>query len=161
MSRTIVERMALPSELSTEAVPCERLRVIIIDDSRSTMVRIRRMLAERFPDVEVTEFDPEHQGKPDPDFGWSEYDVALIDYQLGIGENGLDWLEIYRSCPGFPPTILMSDEGDEYIAERANTQRSLSRRPTHAGIFTHRQPAARNAVPRLPRQAPYYRLMAD
>jgi len=77
------------------------------------------MLATCFPDVEVTEFDPEQQGKPGPDFGWSEYDVALMDYQLGIGENGLDWLETYRNCPGFPPTVLMSDEGDEYIAARS------------------------------------------
>ena len=38
------------------------------------------MLATCFPDVEVTEFDPEQQGKPGPDFGWSEYDVALMDY---------------------------------------------------------------------------------
>ncbi|MCZ6772100.1 MAG: protein kinase [Proteobacteria bacterium] len=119
MSRTIVERMALPTDFSTQAVPSGRLRVIIIGDSRSAMARIRRMLAKCFPHVEVTEFDPEQQGKPGPDFGWSEYDVALMDYQLGIHENGLDWLETYRSCPGFPPTVLMSDEGDEYIAARS------------------------------------------
>ena len=77
------------------------------------------MLATCFPDVEVTEFDPEQQGKPGSDFGWSEYDVALMDYQLGIGENGLDWLETYRNCSEFSPTVLMSDEGDEYIAARS------------------------------------------
>ena len=40
------------------------MRVIIIDDSREYMALVRRMLAKAFPDVEVTEHDPEQRGKP-------------------------------------------------------------------------------------------------
>jgi FixJ family two-component response regulator/tRNA A-37 threonylcarbamoyl transferase component Bud32 len=95
------------------------VKIIIIDDSREYMALVRRMLASAIPDVEVTEYDPEQQGKPGPEFAWPLYDVLLLDYRLGVKENGLDWLAEYRRVPGFPPTVLMTGVGDEYVAARA------------------------------------------
>ncbi len=80
------------------------------------MTLIRRMLASVIPDIEVTEYDPEQQGRPGDEFDWRIYDVLLIDYQLGVHENGLDWIEQYRRVIGFPPVILMTSTGDEYVA---------------------------------------------
>ncbi|NNL99596.1 MAG: protein kinase [Gammaproteobacteria bacterium] len=95
------------------------MRVIIIDDSREYMASLRRMLAAAMPDIEVTEYDPEQQGKPGPEFEWSLYDVLLLDCQLGANDDGLDWMTGFRARPGFPPTIIMTAAGDEYVAARA------------------------------------------
>lgn len=95
------------------------MKIIIIDDSREFMALTRRMLAKGMPDVEVTEYDPEQQGPPGREFDWSIYDLLILDYRLGVHETGLDWLERYRTMPGFPPTLLVTGEGDGYVAARA------------------------------------------
>lgn len=95
------------------------LRVIIIDDSRDHMAAVRHMLAEALPDIEVTEYDAEQQGKPGRDFDWSLYDAVLIDDGLGNAVSGLDWLAGFRDLPFFPPAILMAADGNEYLAARA------------------------------------------
>lgn len=95
------------------------MKVIIVDDSREYMALVRRLLAREWPDIEVTEYDPEQQGDPTPAFDWSIYDVMLLDYQLGGVTTGLDWLTRYRCCNGFPPTVLMTASGDDYIGVRA------------------------------------------
>ena len=95
------------------------MKLIIIDDSKEYMTLVRRMLAKAIPDIEVTEYDPEQQGRPSPDFDWSIYDALLIDYQLGDNEDGISWIESYKNNPGFPPSILMTATGDEYVAVKA------------------------------------------
>lgn len=95
------------------------MKLIIVDDSKEYMILIRRMLASVIPDIEVTEYDPEQQGRPTDEFDWGIYDVLLIDYQLGLHENGLEWIEYYSRAPAFPPVILMTSTGDEYVAARA------------------------------------------
>ena len=94
-------------------------RVIIVDDSREYMAILRRMLAGTFPEIEITEYDPDQKGKPDPRFDWSIYDVVLIDHDLGGKETGLEWLHEFRRLPRFPPAILMTTQGNEYLAARA------------------------------------------
>ncbi len=111
--------MGLPSILGEQSHPSRCLRLIIIDDSREYMALLRRMLAGTLPEVEVTEYDPEQQGKPGPDFDWSLYDAVLLDHELGSAESGLDWLEEFRTRPGFPPAVLMAAEGNDYLAARA------------------------------------------
>ncbi|MEQ8661984.1 MAG: protein kinase, partial [Gammaproteobacteria bacterium] len=46
-------------------------------------------------------------------------DVVLLDYQLGGGETGLDWLETFGREHRLPPTILMTATGSDYLAARA------------------------------------------
>ena len=82
------------------------MKLIIVDDSKEYMTLIRRMLASVILDIEVTEYDPEQQGRPTAEFDWGIYDVLLIDYQLGVHENGLDWIQKYRKEPGFPPSYF-------------------------------------------------------
>jgi eukaryotic-like serine/threonine-protein kinase len=95
------------------------MKIIIVDDSKEYMALARRLLAKAMPDVEVTEYDPEQQGRPNEDFDWSIYDLLLLDYYLGADETAFDWLGRYRSAIGFPPVILMTAVGDEYVAAKA------------------------------------------
>ncbi|MBI4696724.1 MAG: protein kinase [Gammaproteobacteria bacterium] len=112
----------MPPELAVSGAQEHRpagMKVIIVDDSKEYMMLARRLLARAMPDVEVTEYDPEQQGIPGPNFEWSIYDALLLDYDLGTVENGLSWLQRFRDIPGFPPVILMTATGDEYVAARA------------------------------------------
>ena len=111
--------MAVPSTVSHQPDTSGPLRIIILADSGDDMARIRRMLSERMPDVEVTEFDTEQQGKPAPDFDWSIYDAVLLDEYLGMGETGLHWLQALRARSAFPPALLMTAQDDEYVTARA------------------------------------------
>ena len=96
------------------------MKLIIVDDSKEYMTLVRRMLAKVMPDIEVTEYDAEQQGRPSPDFDWSIYDALLIDYQLGENEDGISWIESYKNSAGFPPSILMTSTGDEYVAVKSD-----------------------------------------
>ena len=95
------------------------MKLIIVDDSKEYMALVRRMLAREIPDIEVTEYDPEQQGRPGADFDWSIYDALLLDYRLGPHDDGIQWLRDYKNEPGFPAAVLMTAQGDEYVAVQA------------------------------------------
>ncbi|HKK15526.1 MAG TPA: protein kinase [Gammaproteobacteria bacterium] len=95
------------------------MKILIIDDSRDFRSLARLYLGRKLPDAEVVEYEVEKLGKPDPGFRWGEYDVLLLDYNLGGGANGFSWLKEFSRNPGFPPTIILTAEGDEYIAVKA------------------------------------------
>lgn len=105
----------------TEVMPKDgsgRVRLIIIDASREFMGLVRRVLAARLPQAEISEYDPEQQGKPGPGFDWSLYDMAIVGQNLEGPETGLEWIAALCRMPSFPPALLMA-EGDEYLAARA------------------------------------------
>ncbi|MSQ68099.1 MAG: hypothetical protein EXR83_07880 [Gammaproteobacteria bacterium] len=95
------------------------MKIIIVDASREFTTSLRRLLASELPDVEVTEYDPEQQGPPPPGFDWSLYALLLLSDELGGGATGLDWLTRYRHVPGFPPTIMLANLADDYLAALA------------------------------------------
>ncbi len=93
--------------------------ILIIDDSRDFCSLLRLFLNKEFDGIEITEYDPEESGRPDSEFPWGSYDVLLLDYKLGPDEDGLEWLKDYGKKEGFPPTIILTAEGDEYVAIRS------------------------------------------
>jgi len=95
------------------------MKILIIDDSKDFRALVRLYLSKHLKEARLVEYEIENLGKPDPDFDWSEYDVLLLDYNLGGGENGFTWLKEFSSAKGFPPTIVLTAEGDEYIAVKA------------------------------------------
>lgn len=95
------------------------MNILIIDDSLDFRKLVRLYLARELAEANLVDYEIEKLGKPGADFDWSEYDVLLLDYNLGGGENGFNWLREFSSRPGFPPTIILTAEGDEYIAVKA------------------------------------------
>ena len=95
------------------------MRILIIDDSEEFRSLAKLYLKKQLKGVDVVEYEIEKLGKPDQAFNWSDYDVLLLDYNLGGGENGFVWLNEFSRKPGFPPTIVLTAEGDEYIAVKA------------------------------------------
>ncbi|MCH8080454.1 MAG: protein kinase [Proteobacteria bacterium] len=95
------------------------MKILIIDDSKDFRELARLFLIKELENAEPIEYEVEELGKPSDDFVWSDYDVLLLDYNLGGGENGFDWLKEFGQKIGFPPTIILTAEGDEYIAVKA------------------------------------------
>lgn len=99
---------------TTEQRRLAAMRIIIISVSRDFMARLRHMLAVLVSDVEVTEYDPEHLGRPGSGFDWSLYDALFIDERLG-GESGLAWLAAFALSVRLPPAILVANRHDDFI----------------------------------------------
>lgn len=95
------------------------MRILIIDDSPDFRALARHYLKKEIEQPEIEEYEAEKLGRPGDDFDWGRYDVLLLDYKLGNDEDGLEWLKTFRNKPGFPPTIVLTAEGDEYVAIRS------------------------------------------
>jgi len=95
------------------------MKILIIDDSKDFRALVRLYLAKALEGADLVEYAVEDIGKPADDYQWSDYDVLLLDYNLGGGEDGFDWLKEFKHKSGFPPTIILTAEGDEYIAVTA------------------------------------------
>ncbi len=87
-------------------------QILVIDDS----VDFRNLLIKFFgsvcPGAAVDVYDPA-DGKPSGTFPWVKYDLIILDYDLGNGESGLEWLRLYKSSSNFPPTIMLTAQGNE------------------------------------------------
>jgi eukaryotic-like serine/threonine-protein kinase len=95
------------------------MKILIIDDSSDFRALLRLYLNKELKDVEIIEYDFDNLGKPADNFDWSEYDILFLDYKLGPKEDGLQWLKEFRDKPDFPPTIILTAEGDEYVAVKS------------------------------------------
>jgi len=73
------------------------------------------------PSYEIQEYDPVSQGRPDQSFDWGQFDFLILDYQLDT-DNGLEWLKEFGKHANFPPTIMLTGEGDEVLAVKALRQ---------------------------------------
>lgn len=95
-------------------------RILIIDDSKTFRRFASITIKKRWPEAEITEYDPVAEGKPDDEFPWHEYGVLLLDYNLGLAdEDGLDWLEWIKSTEAPPFTIMLTAQGSEAVAVQA------------------------------------------
>lgn len=95
------------------------MNILIIDDSKDFCALLRLYLSKELDNPHIEEYDLENLGKPAADFDWSQYDLLFLDYQLGEEEDGLAWLKQFRKKQGFPPAVVLTAEGDEYVAVRA------------------------------------------
>jgi FixJ family two-component response regulator len=87
-------------------------KILIIDDSEDFRKLLIKFFEDVCPDASVDAYDPAN-GKPSETFVWDEYNLIILDYDLGNGENGLDWLRIFKTSSSFPPTIMLTAQGNE------------------------------------------------
>lgn len=97
----------------------DSMNILIVDDSSDFRALIRRYLSTELESPQLTDYEVKKLGRPPTDFDWSQHDVMLLDYRLGESEDGLTWLRDYGKKPGFPPTIILTGEGNEYVALKA------------------------------------------
>lgn len=95
------------------------MNILIIDDSKDFCALLRLYLSRNLDNSNIEVYDLENLGKPADNFDWSHYDLLFLDYQLGDGQDGLTWLKEFRRKEGFPPAVVLTAEGDEYVAVKA------------------------------------------
>jgi serine/threonine protein kinase/CheY-like chemotaxis protein len=95
------------------------MRILIVDDDDLIIEFIHICLADEFPDAEIVDYPSLQLGRPDADFDWGSYDLLLLDYNLGNGETGVDWLDRFGDQPRFPKTIFITAVDDPYIVANA------------------------------------------
>jgi eukaryotic-like serine/threonine-protein kinase len=92
-------------------------RILLIDDSEDFRVLIRRYISSAFEDFDIVDYDPKDKGLPSENFPWKNYDLVLLDYDLGLGrENGLGWLIHFSTIPDIPPIIMITAVGNTKVA---------------------------------------------
>lgn len=98
------------------------MKVLIIDDSQEYIDALRMIISKYMPQYEFVAYDPVILGKPDRDFNWLDFNVILLDYDLGTGEDGIQWLGELSEFENIPPIIILTSEGNEYVAVSAIKQ---------------------------------------
>ena len=93
--------------------------VLIIDDDELFLTLLKTFSAKLFPGATINQFNPATSGTPPEDFNWTQYDLLFLDYDLGKGENGLDWLRRYKNVAEFPAVIMLTAQGNEELAVQA------------------------------------------
>lgn len=86
--------------------------ILVIDDSEDFRKLLINFFGKVCPSATIDAYDPA-DGKPSETFVWDKYNLIILDYDLGNGENGLEWLRIYKTSPTFPPTIMLTAHGTE------------------------------------------------
>ena len=93
--------------------------ILVVDDQRHVRLLLGEFLSSRYPAANITFYDPIEQGRPAESFNWDEYDLVILDINLGPGQNGLGWLAEARNHGHSPATLVLTGEGDEETAVRA------------------------------------------
>ncbi len=102
--------------MSAFPLKCDLKSVLIIDDDEIFRALLKIFFVKILPDARFDFYDPVQQGAPAGDFDWGKYDLLMLDYDLGNGENGLDWLRKYKTSDTFPSTIMLTAHGNEEVA---------------------------------------------
>ena len=93
-------------------------RALIVDDNEDFRLLAEQYIQSSLPGAAVEFWDPA-KGPPADDYAWDRHDVVLLDYQLGGGNDGLDWLRRFRRAPKCPPVIFLTGAGNESVAAQA------------------------------------------
>lgn len=96
------------------------LNILVIDDSSDYRALLKQLIVNKYPNVQVEEYDPDVNGIPEKSRNWKAYSMVLLDYDLGLeNENGLDWLQIMMTYPDMPPIVILTSETSTTITVRA------------------------------------------
>lgn len=98
---------------------CELRRILVIDDDIDVVELLRYCVSRNWPGAAIDVYDLA-QGRPPGNFPWKNYDLLLLDLELGLeGENGFDWLRALRKNSNLPATVMITGHGDEDTAVQA------------------------------------------
>ena len=93
-------------------------KILVLDDDGEFRKLITQYLKELYSEIEIDEYDPSI-GLPPFSFPWTSYDILILDYDLGNGENGLEWLRQFKTSSNFPATIILTSETNQKIVVKA------------------------------------------
>jgi multidomain signaling protein FimX len=92
--------------------------ILLIDDSKDYCNLLIEYFKRISPSTQVDVYDIE-KGCPDSEYNWNQYQLVIMDYDLGNGENGLEWIRACKASHDFPAAIMLTGEGNENIIVQA------------------------------------------
>jgi serine/threonine protein kinase len=98
--------------------------VLLIDPRQQHRQVIRQYIGRTHPDLRLIEKEPTSFEQVAASVRWSDYDVLLIDNQLGK-EDGLQWVRRFQSDQDFPPVIFISSTHIESTGANLQVQAGL------------------------------------
>lgn len=93
-------------------------KILVIEESIEFKRVLSRFFLKKFPSAKIEEINLK-QGCPDNTFPWHQFDLLLLNCNLGKYGNGLNWLKINKTNNDFPSTIFVSDEDDTKLVAQA------------------------------------------
>lgn len=106
-------------------------RFFIIDNNANFRVKLTQLIKSEWPGAKVEQFEPATQGWPSESIDWSGYDLLFLDHSLQ-DDKGVEWYEVLKHKPHFPPTVVTSAQPDPEIAVRvikAGAENYLPKQP--------------------------------
>ncbi len=92
--------------------------ILVIDDSKEYCELLVALFKSILPSAKIDRYNIE-DGCPDNDFNWKKYQVVVVDYDLGNGENGLDWIRVCTASTDFPAAIMLTGNSDQSVIVQA------------------------------------------
>ncbi len=92
--------------------------ILLIGYSENFLELLQNYFKDISPSAEINEYDVS-QGCPDSDYDWKQHQLVIIDYDLGNGENGLEWIRSCSASYDFPAVIMLTSKGNENIIVQA------------------------------------------
>jgi serine/threonine protein kinase len=78
----------------------------LIDTEAAFRSLLSHHLTTRWPEANISEFDPQQSGQLPDSFSGAGHDAILIGHPLGA-DSALDWLRRFSLSPKFPPVIVI------------------------------------------------------
>ncbi|HPF27896.1 MAG TPA: serine/threonine-protein kinase [Steroidobacteraceae bacterium] len=87
------------------------MRLLLIDDDRDEIERLRAQIVVQWPNAQVDEYSPSLRGPLAAGFLAQGYSAVLLAHSWQGGE-GLEWLYDLAARPGFAPIVFVVDRVD-------------------------------------------------
>jgi multidomain signaling protein FimX len=92
--------------------------ILLIDDSEDYCKLLISYFKSILPSAKIDVYNIE-DGCPDADYDWKQYQLVIVDYDLGSGENGIEWIRACNTSSDFPAAIMLTAKGDESVIVQA------------------------------------------
>jgi tRNA A-37 threonylcarbamoyl transferase component Bud32/DNA-binding NarL/FixJ family response regulator len=94
------------------------MRFLIVDEARERRAALATLLRARWPDAEISAWDPEAQGSPREAIDHGDYSAVLLSAE-SWSESVIAMVAQISGEPKSPPLLLLSDLGGEVLAFKA------------------------------------------
>lgn len=92
--------------------------ILLIDDSKDYCDLLIQYFKSILPSAKIVTYNIE-DGCPGSEYDWKQHQLVIMDYDLGNGENGLEWIRACNASHDFPAAIMLTGKGDERIIVQA------------------------------------------
>lgn len=95
-------------------------RILLIAPCANYRKELISHINKNYDNIEIVEYDPVSKRVPALNFPWEDYDLVIMDHDLGLGkENGLGWMLHFNSITMVPSVLMLTSVEDKRLASMA------------------------------------------